>query len=201
MSKQAIEFYFDFSSPFAYIGSEVIEAVAERQGVEIKWRPFLIGAAFKAVGSKPLLHAPLKGDYSKRDMERTARKHGIPFVLPDVMSLKTVPASRAVYWAEGNAPDKLPALVHAVYRHAFAEDKDYSDAETVADLAAGVGIDKSAVLAGMQDQAIKDRLRDEVERGLERGVFGTPMFFYGDEPFWGVDHIPDLERWIETGGW
>ena len=92
-------------------------------------------------------------------------------------------------------------MVHAVFRHAFADQKDYSGAETVEDLAAGVGIDRDAVLAGMQDPAVKERLRVEVERGLERGVFGAPMFFYGDEPFWGVDHLPDLERWIETGGW
>ncbi len=201
MSKSPIEFYFDFSSPYAYLGSELIEAAAERQAVDVVWRPFLLGAAFQAVGSKPLLHAPLKGDYSKRDMERSARLHGIPFILPDVVNLKTVPASRAVYWAEENDPGKVPALVHAVFRYAFAEDKDFSSPDAVGDLAEKAGLDKEAVLVGIQDQGIKDRLRNEVERGLERAVFGTPMFFYEDEPFWGVDHIPDLERWIETGGW
>ena len=160
--------------------------------------PFLLGAAFKHVGTAPFMNSPIKGEYAKRDLERTAREHGVPFNLCDVFVLKQVPASRAVCWANRNAQDKVAPLVHAIYRHAFVDGWNYSEPDVVADLAAGIGLDRDAVLAGMNDQTIKDALRDDVEAAMKRGVLGSPVFFFGDEPFWGVDHMEQLERWIKT---
>ena len=201
MTKQQVEIYFDFTSPFGYLGSELVEALAERQNLTVAWHPFLLGAAFKAAGTGPFMNVPLKGEYAKRDLARTAREHGIPYTLCDVFALKQVPASRAVTWVKRDAPEKTADLVHAIYRFAFVEGGNFSEADTVADLAAGVGLDRTAALDAMKDPAIKDRLRTDVEAAVERGVFGSPVFFFGDEPFWGVDHMEQLERWIVRGGW
>ncbi len=201
VSKQRVEIYFDFTSPYGYLGSELVEGLAERCGLDVEWRPFLLGAAFKVAGTGPFMNVPLKGDYAKRDLERTAREHGIPFTLCDVFALKQVAASRAVTWTRRDAPEKTADLVHAIYRFAFVEGGNFSEAETVADLAAGVGLDRDSALSAMNDPAIKDRLREDVEAAVDRGVFGSPVFFFGEEPFWGVDHMEQLERWIARGGW
>jgi len=201
VSKQRVEIYFDFTSPFGYLGSELVEVLAERQDLVVEWHPFLLGAAFKAAGTGPFMNVPLKGDYAKRDLERTAREHRIPFNLCDVFALKQVPASRAITWANRDAPEKTADLVHAIYRLAFVEGGNFSEPAVVADLAHGVGLDRDAAMAAMNDPAIKDQLRADVEAAIERGVFGSPVFFFGDEPFWGVDHMEQLERWIARGGW
>lgn len=201
MSKPSIEIYFDFTSPFGYLGTEMVEAVANRQGAQVVWHPFLLGAAFSKAGTGPFMNTPLKGDYAKRDLERTAREHGIPFSLCDVFALKQVAASRAVTWVNREHPEKTAELVHAIYRNAFVDGENFSTPESVAAIAGNIGLDGNAVLDALNDQAIKDELRQNVDDAIERGVFGSPVFFYADEPFWGVDHLEQLERWIETGGW
>ena len=201
MSGPPIEIYFDFSSPFGYLGSELVERVADRHGLTVEWRPFLVGAAFQAAGTGPFMNTPLKGDYARRDLERTAREHGIPFQLCDVFALKPVAAARAVTWANRNAPDRTADLVHALYRLAFVDGGNFSTADAVADVAASVGFDRDAAAAALQDDAVKAGLKQDVDAALERGVFGSPVFFHGDEPFWGVDHLDQMSRWIAAGGW
>ena len=201
MPKPKLEFFFEFSSPFGYVASEIVEPFAERHDVELVWKPFLLAAAFKVAGTRPLLEIPLKGDYSRRDLLRTARLHGVPYRHPDAFPLIGVSACRAALWALENAPERRVDLIHAIYRHAFADGEDFGKADTVAALAEGVGIDGAALLAGIKDAGLKARLREDVQAALDRGVFGSPYFIFGDEPFWGVDHMDQLARWIESGGW
>ena len=93
----AIEFFFDFSSPYAYLASRRMGAIAERHGRHVRWRPMMLGPALAATGGKPLVHLPLKGDYAKRDLARTARFHGIPFAMPRRFPVVTLAAARAFY--------------------------------------------------------------------------------------------------------
>lgn len=201
MAKAQLEFFFEFSSPFGYVASELVEDFAARLDVDLVWKPFLMGAVFKVAGTKPLLEVPLKGDYSIRDLTRTARLHGIPYKHPPNFPLMPVSACRAAQWALENAPDKRADLIHAILRHAFAGGGDFGKAETVAGIAETVGIDGAMLLAGIKDAGLKERLRDDIQATVDRGVFGSPYFIYDGEPFWGVDHMNQLERWITTGGW
>ena len=201
MSKPQLEFFFEFSSPFGYVASELVEEFAERLGLEIVWKPFLMGAVFKVVGTRPLLEVPLKGDYALKDLTRTARLHDVPYEHPPGFPLMPVSACRAAQWALENAPEKRVDLIHAILRHAFAEGGDFGKAETVASIAQSVGIDREALLSGIRDPDLKARLREDVQATLDRGVFGSPFFIYDGEPFWGVDHMGQMERWITSGGW
>lgn len=198
-----IEFWFDFTSPYGYLASERIEAVAERHGRELVWRPVLLGAIFKTTGGAPLTEAPMKGPYSLHDFARSAREHGIAFAQPATFPVGAVAAKRAVVHVRGDAAlaDRTAALVHATYRAYFVEGRDITDVETVLDLAAGVGVDRDALRAALGDRAVKDALRVEVETALERGVFGSPTMALGDELFWGNDRVDMLDRWLERGGW
>jgi 2-hydroxychromene-2-carboxylate isomerase len=92
-------------------------------------------------------------------------------------------------------------FARAVFDGAFGEGRDMSSAETVIEEAVKLGIDREALGAALEDPAVKDRLRNEVDAAIARGVFGSPFFFLDDEPFWGHDRLDQVDRWLETGGW
>ena len=196
-----IEFYFDFSSPYGYLASERVDAVAARHGREVAWRPYLMGVAMKVTGSSPLVNRPLMGAYSRHDMVRSARRLKIPLSFPEPFPIATIAACRAVYWMERANSNEAKPLAQALYRAYFVEGRNISEADVVADVAAERGADRDALLAGIQDPAVKDRLKEVTNDAVERGIFGSPFFMVGDEPFWGHDRMDEVEHWLETGGW
>lgn len=195
----AIDFYFDFSSPYGYLAAQKIDALAATHGRGVTWRPFLLGVVFKTTGMAPLPQIPLKGDYSKRDFERSARFHGIPFRLPSAFPIGTVAATRAFYWQASKDASRAVAFAQALYRAYFVDDVDISKADNVLKTAAGLGLDAAALRAGLDDPAIKELARNEVDAALARGVFGSPYLIVDGEPFWGVDRFDQLERWLARG--
>ena len=195
-----LEFYFDFSSPYSYLASEKIDALAARFGRKVKWRPVLLGIIFKSTGAAPLTTVPIKGDYSKHDFARSARFMSIPFVMPTRFPLATQGAARLYYWLDEQHHGKARAFAHAVFRALFVDGRDVSLPEVVLELAAELDVNIAACAAAMNDEGWKQRLRDEVDAALKRGVFGAPMIYCDGEPFMGADRLPQLERWLETGG-
>lgn len=196
-----IEFYFDFASPYGYFASTQIEDVAKRHGRPVAWRPMLLGAALKVTGGSPLTQIPLKADYAVRDMPRFARFLGVPFRMPVPMPMNSLAAARAFYWFEGQDAERARAFAKAAYHAHFGEGNDLTAPEAVAAVGAKLGVEAEAVLAGMQEPAVKDRLRTVTEEALGRGVFGSPYIFVDGEPFWGADRLDQVERWLETGGY
>lgn len=197
----SIEFYFDFSSPYGYLASERIDAIAARHGRDVTWRPYLMGVAMKTTGSVPLVNRPMMGTYSMHDMARSARRLGVPLTFPEPFPIATVAACRAVYWVERTDATAAKALAQALYRAYFVDGRNISEPDVVDDVAAGTGADRDALLAGIQEPAVKDRLKEVTGAAIERGVFGSPFFMVGDEPFWGHDRMDEVDRWLETGGW
>ena len=196
-----IEFYFDFSSPYGYLAAERIDDIAARHGRDVSWRPYLMGVAMKVTGSSPIVNRPMLGEYSRRDMVRSARRLKVPFSVPEPFPIATIAACRAVYWTERAGAKEAKSLARALYRAYFADGRNISEAGVVADVAAETGADRDALLAGIQDPAVKDRLKEVTNDAIERGIFGSPFFIVGDEPFWGHDRMDEVDRWLETGGW
>lgn len=198
---EPIEFYFDFSSPYGYLLSERIDEVAARHGRKVKWRPILLGVVFKATGSAPLtLQFPAKAEYSVRDFERSARFLGVPYRHPGKFPLPTQAAARAYYWLHGQDCSQARAFAHAAYRALFVEDRDISSPDVVADIANRLGLDRDGVTAAIQSPEMKDRLKAECDAALAKGVFGSPHVIIDGEPFFGADRLPQIEKWLETGG-
>jgi len=195
----AVDFYFDFSSPYGYLASEKIDALAARHGRGVNWRPVLLGVAFKSTGMAPLTQIPLKGDYAKRDFVRSARFHGVPFRMPSVFPISGVAATRACYWLEASDRPRAVALARALYRAYFVDDVNISDIGNVVKVGASLGLDENALHAGMNDAATKDRARLEVETAIAKGVFGSPYIVVDGEPFWGMDRLDQVERWLAQG--
>lgn len=194
-----IEFFFDFSSPYSYLLSEKIEAVATRHGRSVAYKPILLGAAFKVTGMAPLVEVPVKGDYSRRDFERSARFHGVAFQMPTPFPVGTVTAARALLWLQGNGSAKSVPFVHRALRAYFAEGRNIGEPAVVGQIATELGIDGAALLAGAQEPAIKDRLKKQVDEAIARGVFGAPFVFVDQEPFWGHDRLDQIDRWLQYG--
>jgi 2-hydroxychromene-2-carboxylate isomerase len=197
-----LEFYFDFGSPYGYIGAQRIEALADKHGRKVDWRPMLLGAVFKSEGTQPLVQYPMKGKYSTHDFNRSAREHGIAFTMPTKFPLATIGACRGTYWLKATDPDKAVPFIKAVYAAYFVEDRDISSAEVLAEIAARLDVDSKAFLAGIEQPEIKAKLREVTEDAIQnRGVFGSPFTFVDGEPFWGADRIDQIDRWLSRGGW
>jgi 2-hydroxychromene-2-carboxylate isomerase len=196
-----IDFYFEFASPYGYLASLRIDAIAAAHGREVTWRPIMLGAALKLTGSQPNVNAPLKGDYLRRDVPRFARLLDAPLVFPPVLPMNSLAASRAYWWLFEQDEDLAKGLAQALYHAHWGEGRDLSAPEAVAEVAAALGIDRAELLAAVQDPAVKARLKEETDRSIARGVFGSPFVFVDDEPFWGADRLDQVERWLATGGW
>jgi 2-hydroxychromene-2-carboxylate isomerase len=197
-----IEFYFDFSSPYGYLASEKIEALAAKHGREVSWHPVLLGVVFKQTGAVPLLQIPLKGEYSQRDMHRSARFHGVErFRVPTKFPIPSQAAARIVLWTVQRDATLAARVIHALYRAYFVDDRDISSPEVAVSVAASCGLDAAEVRAAIEDLAIKDALKRANEQAIAKGVFGSPFIIVDGEPFWGLDHLDQVERWMATGGW
>lgn len=195
-----IDFYFDFSSPYGYFAAARIEAVAAEFQREVAWHPILLGAVFKTTGAAPLTMVPLKGEYSWRDFERTARLNGIDYHRPPVFPIGSQAVARATLWIHvAHGRHRAAAFALAALRAFFVDGIDISDAAQVLMLAAAQGIDTVAVEAGMQDADIKLQLRTGTEEAIARGVFGSPFFIVDDEPFWGFDRLDQLRYFLQHG--
>jgi len=201
MTGAPVDFYFEFSSPYGYIASQLADGFEKRIGRPLAWRPFLLGPVFKATGGAPLVAIPMKGEYSKHDFFRSARFHDVPFRLPDNFPINTVAACRAFYWVSDRDPEEAKALAKALYRAFFVENRDVSPVPAVIGIASSLGIDGAALAAALEDPALKDRTKKEVDTAMARGVFGSPFFVIDGEPFWGVDRMPMAEEWVRSGGW
>jgi 2-hydroxychromene-2-carboxylate isomerase len=195
-----LQFHFDFSSPYGYLAAERIDTLAAKHRRSVDWRPMLLGAVFKITGTQPLTFVPLKGDYTRRDVPRTARFHGIEFRMPSKFPVATQAAARIVVWQRGVDAARCAPLVKALYRAFFVADRDISDPDVAADVAAEAGVDRSTARAAVDDVAIKDALKRDVEAAIAAGVFGSPFVLVDGEPFWGLDRFDQIDRWLATGG-
>lgn len=199
--KQPILFYFDFSSPYGYLASLQIDGIAARHGRTVEWKPILLGPVFKASGNTPLISQPLKGNYAKHDFSRSARYFKAPFVLPDPFPIATVAAARAFYWLHDRDPLQAKALARRLFSRFYGEGKDIGAAEVVVSEAAALGVEPASLTAALGDQAVKDRLKAEVDKAIELGVCGSPFIIIDGEPFWGSDRLEQVDAWLRTGGW
>ena len=198
---EPIDFWFDFSSPYGYLLSERIDELAARFGRKVRWHPILLGIVFKATGSAPLtLQTPAKAAYSIKDFERSARFMGIPYRHPDKFPLATQNAARAYYWLHGKDCALARQFAHAVYRALFVDNRDISAPDTVLEIAAKLGVDRSSLAAALQSPEMKERLKNEVDTALAAGVFGSPYVVIDGEAFFGADRLPQIEKWLANDG-
>lgn len=197
-----IDFYFDFLSPFGYLGATQIDDLAAKYDRVVEWRPFLVGVTvMNIMGMKPLMETPLKSDYLKIDRPRMAQLLGVPLTIPDLTDANSLAASRAYYWLRETDPGKAKALAWRLLRRLWVDGKDITSIESVAEEAAAEGIDTDDLRAAVQTDRVKALLRDAVDEAVGRNVFGSPFFVVDDQPVWGVDRLWMVEHWLKHGTW
>jgi 2-hydroxychromene-2-carboxylate isomerase len=199
VQRPPVKFYFDFSSPYSYIASEWIEAVAARHGRRVQWHAILLGVTFQAAELKSPVSHPIKRDYSLRDFERSARFAGLPYRQPETFPIATQNAARVFWWLNDQNPDRAVDWAHAGLRAYFTRGVVLSDAQALKALLAQSGVDADAAEASWNDPAWKARLKDENEAAVAAGVFGAPYFIVDGEPFWGNDRQAQIEAWLASG--
>ena len=207
MPKTAIDFWFDFSSPYSYVTSEWIEALAARHGRTVSWHAMLLGVTFQAAELKSPVSHPLKREYTQLDFARSARFEGVPLAFPRKFPQPTQNAARVFWWlhdGDGRAagdPERAAAWAHAGLRALFARDgdTDLADPAQLRTLAAESGLDPDAAEAAWNDPRWKDRLKGACAEAVAAGFFGAPTVVVDGEPFWGNDRKPQIERWLASG--
>jgi 2-hydroxychromene-2-carboxylate isomerase len=193
-----VDFYFDFSSPYSYLASETIDALAARHGHTVNWIPMMLGVIFKATGSAPLTQQhPWRASYSVMDFKRSAEMTNLPFSYPSRFPQASHNAARVLLWLQQTAPHKARPFALAVFRNLFVHDGDIQDPDNLAAIGRTLDLDEAALRAAIQDPAIKQRLAQNNENATARQVFGAPTFFVADEQFWGHDRMPQLERRLQ----
>jgi 2-hydroxychromene-2-carboxylate isomerase len=188
-----VEFYYDLVSPYSYLAYGQIGRICEENGAELVLRPMLLGAVHKAAGIKAPVETKLKARYQARDIRRWAEYYGVPLRFPDPFPFRTLKTMRAamflrergkleaftreafaLYWEEGGAPKGLEEA-----------DEDVP----ISSVAGRIGADPEEVLEGAASPRAKQVLKDTTSEAVERGVFAAPIFFVGDEMFWGNDRL------------
>jgi 2-hydroxychromene-2-carboxylate isomerase len=193
-----LDFWYEFGSNYSYLAAMRIEPLAKIAGVEVRWRPFLLGPIFKAQGleTSPFNLYPLKHKHMLRDMARWSEILKLPkFVLPKTFPAHTLVVSRvAIALGEAARPD----FTRAVYWAEFTEGKDISDLATINDVLEKLGHDPAAIVAKSDEQLAKDELRANTEAALKLGMFGAPSFVTEDgELFWGNDRLEQALAWAK----
>lgn len=199
----AIDFYFDFISPFGYFASLRVEELAARHGRTVDWHAIRLGVSVvKIMGLKPLLETPLKGAYLVREASRYARLHGLVLRRAlDSPQMDPRPSARAFYWVKKHRAGGEARLAAALLDAYWAQGLDLGTGAAVADAAVGAGFAREEILAAIAADESQALLRAGVEAATARGVFGSPTVLIDGEPFWGVQSLELAERWLETGGW
>lgn len=202
--RAVVELWFDFSCPYAYLASQRADALAREAGADLVWRPMLLGGVFRGIGAGDGPMATLsavKARHNLRDMQRWAAQFGVPFAMPAGHPFRTVRALRTLL---GLAEAQWPAAIAALFAAYWQRGEDVSTDEVIARALTGAGIDPTAALAGADDPAIKDALRERTDQAIALGVFGAPAWLVrpvGRPPVlvWGQDRLP----WVSAilAGW
>jgi 2-hydroxychromene-2-carboxylate isomerase len=199
---KSVDFYFDFISPYAYIGSTQVEAIATRHGRTVNWRPVLIGVmVMKVMGLKPLRQTPLKGDYLGHDGKRMAQIYGVPFKYHGLKGHNSLAACRAFLWLKQRDSVLAVRFAHHVFKRLWVDGHDITPAEVVAEEAGTFGINTAEILAAITSDTGKRALNDAMDHALQVGAFGVPYFVVDGEPLWGCDRLWMLEHWLAHGSW
>lgn len=198
-----IEFFFDCSSPWTYLAFHNIQPLAAELKVPIRWRPILVGGIFNSIN--PSVYAmrenPVRAKmaYMLKDLQDWSHHAGLKIVMPPkVFPVNSVKAMRGCIWLD--ASDQANARAHpqmikfakAVFEAYWADEADISQDDVLADICEGLGLNVKAFFEGISQTAIKDQLKANTEEVIQRGGFGSPTMFVGDDMYFGNDRLPLL---------
>jgi 2-hydroxychromene-2-carboxylate isomerase len=194
-----VEFHFDFGSPNAYLSHLVIPEIEKRTGVKFEYVPVLLGGVFKATNNRSpaqsLAGIKNKPEYERLEMNRFIKRHGVTrfksnpfFPVNTLMMMRGAIAARQLGVFE--------RYVDEMFRNMWGDPKKMDDPNIFRTALDEAGLPTAKIVALIETQPVKDELIANTQRSVERGTFGSPTFYVGDEIFFGKDRLRDVEELI-----
>jgi len=185
---KTVEFFYDFGSPTVYLAATQLPAIAASVGATIDWRPMLLGGVFKSTGNQSPVVVPAKAAYMNNDLKRFAKRYGVPFRFNPHFPINTLALMR------GAVAYQDDVVVSSTYRDAifmaiWVEARNLNEPDVIGQVLSDAGLDPAELMNRIGQQTVKDQLIANTEEAVNRGVFGAPTFFVGEQMFFGQDRL------------
>ena len=194
-----VEFFFDLGSPAAYLAFTQLPALCAREGAQLRWRPMLLGGVFQATGNHSPAAIPAKSRYMFPDFQRYAARYGVPIAPNPYFPINTLTLMRCATAVQMDAPERLPQWLAPVFQAIWVDGRNLNDPAIAAQAIACAGFEAPALLARASAPEVKDRLKAVTQEAIDRGVFGAPTMFVGDQMFWGQDRLDFVREALQGG--
>ena len=191
-----IEFHFDFGSPTAYLAYTQLKLIAERNETKIEYYPILLGGVFKATGNNPPAAVPAKGKYMMVDLQRYANKYRVPYERNPYFPVNTLALMRGAvsYQDDGD----FIKYIEVMFRNMWIEPKNLNDEKVLKKVLIENNFDVDDFIRRITDQNVKDKLISNTENAVNKGAFGAPTMFVGDQMFFGQDRVEFVEEYLNN---
>ena len=192
------DYYFDFGSLASYLAHTQLEKIKADTGASPVYLPMLLGAVFKATGNASPVSVPAKGKYIFVDFKRFADSYGVPLNTNPHFPIITTTLMRMLTGLQMRADPRMHEFMDVIYKAIWVDALNMNDPDTVAGVLSQAKFDPLELLGLANDQSTKDRLKDVTTQAVERGVFGAPTFFVGDQIFWGQDRMEQVKAALKS---
>ncbi|WP_321843869.1 2-hydroxychromene-2-carboxylate isomerase [Paraburkholderia bannensis] len=186
---KTVEFYFDFGSPASYLAWTQLPAIAAQHGAQLIYRPVLLGGIFKASNNASPAVIPAKGAWMRVDLTRFARRYGVQFEYNPHFPINTLMLMRGATGLQMQDEALFQRYVDVVYRAMWGQPRNMADPATIGEVLSEGGLDAALLLRLVESPAVKEKLKQDTEAAVARGLFGAPTMFVGDEMFFGQDRL------------
>ena len=187
------DYFFDFGSLASYLAHTQLEKIKAETGASPVYLPMLLGAVFKATGNASPVSVPAKGKYIFVDFKRFADSYGVPLNTNPHFPIITTTLMRMLTGLQMRADQRTHEFMDVIFKAIWVDSLNMNDADIVAGVLSKANFDPLELLSLANDQTTKDRLKDVTTQAVERGVFGAPTFFVGDQMFWGQDRMEQVK--------
>ena len=193
---KTVEFFFDVGSPAAYLAWTQLPSMCSKAGGSIDFKPMLLGGVFQATGNQSPMSVPAKGRYVQADLERHARRYGVPFRHNPHFPINTLMLMRGATAVQMQQPERLSDYLDAVFRAIWVDQSNMNEVQVVTKVLQQAGFDPAGLLAQASEPAVKERLKQVTQDAVARGVFGAPTFFVDGHMFWGQDRLESVKEML-----
>ena len=191
---KSVEFYFDLGSPYSYLAYYRLLQMAEQQEIQIVYKPILLGGVFKATGNRSPIEIPVKGVYSILDMQRWAEYYQIQMQMNPHFPRNTLTLMRILTGVQLLHLEKFEQVLKLLFDAMFGTPQNLNEPTVLAEVLKPSGFSVEDIMSMVQSDVVKQKLITETEQAIQRGIFGAPTFFVGDEMYWGQDRLHFVEQ-------
>ncbi|MDD1151190.1 2-hydroxychromene-2-carboxylate isomerase [Pseudomonas protegens] len=184
-----VEFFFDLGSPTSYLAYTQLPKICAQTGSQLVYQPMLLGGVFKTTGNASPISVPAKGRYMLQDLARFAQRYQVQLNFNPHFPINTLLLMRATTGVQMHLPERFIDFIDCLFRALWVDKRNLNDAASVAQVLEQGGFDPQQILDLSNAEDVKTALRNNTEQALQRGVFGAPSMFVGEELFFGQDRL------------